>query len=494
MKPQTYLLYFLLSINKVASGKIQAITENDNLDSCLLSYIRQNIDVEIPLIFVLTDDDRAPIPKQYEKNYMIIKIGTFEEMTYSSNTHFVIFAKSGRDLENAMNTLRIGKMWEEAPNYKILIVTTSSKIKPIIGRMWRRKVIYVAIVKYSEDVSIVYRSDPFDVANQCGKTPIAVLGDKCNETRLRFVTPKNLNGCFTGFITVFDYNDTDNVFPVTKRVATVMQNVFDIVTWGLIVLVFVIVSLTWWILTNDFTPKQLCLSVLEVWCLTLCGCIKKPPTLRYLRPIFVLYLFCVIVIHAVFKGNLIKSMTISDYNSKIKTIADVANSRLVLTAPKMIIDNFFEDDLPHHQLYSKIQNKLVPKYKGFEDAFAFKNCIHLTLRHVVEEFQASTNMRVHYFIDNSLTGNYKVWIGLQTGHFFTKSFQKHTSTVIESGVYSKIILDFTNEHYRSFDVKAKNQSNVVVLTVRHLYGTFVVWIIGIFASILIFIAEKIWCQ
>ncbi|KAF5287408.1 hypothetical protein FQR65_LT12233 [Abscondita terminalis] len=554
MKPETALLYFLVYFHE-ATGKLRSISETNALDDCLSNLVLHS---ELPLTFVIIDDEYVQIPKQYEKPYTIIKIDTLDDVKFSIDKQFAIFAKNLKSLENVLNILQIGTWWDESPKCKIMVVTDSIDTNLIFTKMWMRKIIDVAIVYQRPNNLSVVTSNPFDMKNECGQKPASIVVQKCDRT-----TPtqssfpfKNFNNCPSAFLTYFRKGETDKlmsvipkfimtqlersyntsvlfhlnynefntiqkcllimfltdtisdefdkvpfftddfvwVTPIFKEMVIVMQNVFDRLTMAMIILAFLITSFTWWtiasIADNHNWRNQICISVLKVWCLTMCGCVGTTPSQRHLRSIFILYLFYIIIIHSVFKGNLIKALSISEYRNDIRTVNDVANSKLPLTTRYFISEMFFQNSMPSETLYTRIQNKLVASYYGLDDAITYKNCNHLTLRQAIDEYQLYTNVKINYFVDNSLTERYKVSFSLSKRHFFTDSLKKLTQTLIESGVYSKVIFDFRNKIVRQEYSTKEDTSKLIVLTVEHLYGVFVLLAGGIIASAVVFVIEN----
>ncbi|KAF5284168.1 hypothetical protein FQR65_LT00168 [Abscondita terminalis] len=548
---KTVTLLCMFAYIYLTFGKLQSITEDRSLNMCMYALTRQIGE----LTFVLTDRDFTIIPKQSGTKYLVVNTMTSKTIALLPNSNIVIFIKNETALVNVMDVLQLGRFFIQALNYKILIVTTSSNMKPIFMDLWRRKMVYVAIVHYQErtdETPFLYTSNPYDRSNLCGQTPNAIVAQKCTGTSFIF-EHKNLNRCPIIFVTVSEkaYNSGTllsvipkyimteveksfntsvtfysnlNDFSTIKRYLVIMflcdtahqlwdrvtihtddviwvtpvyhrpTNVFDNITWVMITLIFLTTSMFWWISvsieTNNYSVNQMCLSFLNVWCLTLCGCIKAPPALRFLRSIFVIYLFYVMIIQAAFKSNLIQTLTTSQEYKPIKNIRDAANSDLTLTVAEEIVEVFFVKNLPQHSLYTQIRNKLVHNYRGLEDVIDYKNCNHVTIRSYLEEYQFYKNTKVNYFIDNSLTGYYKIYIGLAFNHFFTKSLRRITQLLIEAGLHSKIVSDFCHEYYRRFDNKINETSSLIVLTVKDLYWVFFIWGIGIFTSCIVFVIEK----
>ncbi|KAF5287403.1 hypothetical protein FQR65_LT12228 [Abscondita terminalis] len=497
------VIYCLVSFYNISFGKLLPIIEDDAMNACVSTIIRQNVGENSPLTYLF--DETVPIPTQYERKYSVVNINNSDSLDFSSDYHFVVFAKDVKTLEIAMKV--ISK--PDSSNVKMLIVADSSGAKKMITSMWTRKIFNVAILTYEKGVPVVSTSNPFDEINRCGETPNAIVTEKCTQ-RFRFLQQENFKNCSTGFITLFDYNDDENlmnvvskyvltqfertfntsvvfendyqnltkmgnyivimfltdfyfvendnvviftddfawVSPVSKKVTIAF---FDVLTWMMITMAFITTSVLWSVVkcfeNGNWTWNQMCLSVLDIWCLTLCGCIKTPPSLRCLRLILLIYLFGVVIIHAAFKGNLIKALTVTDYENPIKTINDVANSKLPLTTLDIIENLFFMENISENALYTTIRNKLESTNGGIDQVTFDRNCIHLTFRYFLEEYQAFTNLKMNYFIDNSITGLHRISITLNRGHFFTKSLDTLTQTLIESGVYSKVLSDFDCKYY-----------------------------------------------
>ncbi|KAF5287404.1 hypothetical protein FQR65_LT12229 [Abscondita terminalis] len=509
-----------------AYGKLEAISEPNTLSDCILKLIQQAIDGEMPLAFVLTDNDTGLIPNQYEVAYTVVKIENTEKLKFLVDTQFVMFIKSEEVLENTIIALDLAlTSYRKAAKNRILLITDSMSADKIFEKMWTHKIINVAIIYHDKkccqnNPPVIFTSNPFDAENLCGNASNVINSQDCNQT-INFMKHVNFNNCTTGLVSfhkgfknniidvtnmfvldqlekhfnttiilprpdfskfsksmlityfsndVYDKSDKVIIFsddfvwvsPVFKK-STMMQKIYDNLTWIMILFSFLIVSVCW-SLTNEVSS-----SVLEVWSLTLTGCVSRIPSPSYLKTIFVLYIFYVIIMRSLFESNLIKSLTISDYLSDVSTIQDVINSKLPLLINDVVAFLYFTEKIPSNVLYTEVQKKISKSYYGLEQSIFYKNCTTLIYRYVVESFQASTNIKVNYFTDNSLTGQYKVWICL--------------------GIYTKTMLDYGREHYRHIDIE---YDPLIDLNLQHLYGIFVVWVIGIMVSIVVFVVEKLY--
>ncbi|KAF5304219.1 hypothetical protein FQR65_LT08026 [Abscondita terminalis] len=512
-------MYCVLSSNKIVWEKIFAIDDESSLRTCLSLIIEQSFDDNQPLTFTSSDDNLLLIPKQNGRTYTVINLDIISTVKFSHDTQFVVFVNDMRNLNKFITRLTITNFHlRGAPKSRIVIVTDSMNAKSILKRMWLSKLINVAIVYYSKgSVPFISMSNPFERKNVCGKAPRVVVTQKCDQkvTKLRFEKHKNLNNCTIGFLNIFPTDHVTNIIPqlvfaeiekifntrvvfaktysevtkilkylvfmflaseddsldyveifaddivwvspLFKRIVTVTQNIFDLLTWGMILLIFSTTFIAWWGITT-VRYKRNCwwLSVLNVWSLTICGGIETPPTSRHLRTIFILYLFGVIVIQTAFQSKITNDLTLSEYSSDIKTIEDVANSPLPLIVHKAI-PNIFGLNTFKSVLLTKIQNKL------------------------------STDVYPVVLKHNTLSGPYKVYIGLGKGHFFTEHVRNVTTLMVESGFYTKTFTDFHSKNYRRFRVETPD---LVVLNFKHVYQIFIIWGVGMLASGALFIMEK----
>ncbi|KAF5296739.1 hypothetical protein FQR65_LT10175 [Abscondita terminalis] len=528
-------LIFCVSVN----GKILLIDEDKSLCSCISLFVQQSFDNKMPLSFTSIDDNILLVPKQYEKPYTVFKLDNSNKIKFATNTQFVLFVNDFQDLHKFLKFVTYFNL-AVAPKIRIVIVTNYMNTKLILRRMWKSRIINVAIIHHGrESAPVIYMSNPFEKRNLCGKTPNVIITQKCHPevTTLRYNKHKNFNNCsivfmnvqkndhvthiyiLTGsnyyeikiilksfvfmFLIVEDFpcdkveiftDDIVWVSPLLKRDVAVMQNIFDHVTWGMIAITILIMSLVWWGITTLTTKhnkwNQMCLSSLMVWCLTICGVIQTPPLSRHLRSIFILYLFFVIVIQTAFNSKITNYLTLTEYSSNIKTIEDVANSQFILKMNHAIAD-MFNKNITQDVLYTKIQKKLIPDEHGLKESMLHKNCTAATMRHLIEKFHIDQNEKVNYFIDNSLTGPYKLYIGLGEGHFFTEYVQNVTTMLIESGCYSKTLIDFDRKYYRRFRAETPN---LVVLNFQHLYQIYVIWGVGLITASVVFIIEIFICK
>ncbi|KAF5278964.1 hypothetical protein FQA39_LY05642 [Lamprigera yunnana] len=136
----------------------------------------------------------------------------------------------------------------------------------------------------------------------------------------------------------------------------VFKIVYKTFVWIMILLAFLLTAIVWWFMsycnrTIDFTS-----ALLNVYSLTLFGFINKIPTFLPLRVIFIAYVIYAIHVQSVFTSNLVKMLTIPQYERGITNLEELAASDL----PILIDDwnmRLFRAKGKNNSLYTNLTNK-----------------------------------------------------------------------------------------------------------------------------------------
>ncbi|KAF5301709.1 hypothetical protein FQA39_LY10640 [Lamprigera yunnana] len=146
--------------------------------------------------------------------------------------------------------------------------------------------------------------------------------------------------------------------PPPKRIdpMVVFKIVYKPFVWTLILVTFLSTSTIWWFVSYCSRPTNFSSALLNVYSLTIFGFINKIPTVLSLRVIFIAYVIYAIHIQSIFVSNLVKMLTIPQYEHGINNLEELAASDVPI-----LIDVYntalFQAKMPNNSLYTKVTNK-----------------------------------------------------------------------------------------------------------------------------------------
>ncbi|KAK5647332.1 hypothetical protein RI129_002224 [Pyrocoelia pectoralis] len=282
------------------------------------------------------------------------------------------------------------------------------------------------------------------------------------------------------------------VSPMAKEVFTLQAigNIFQYDVWILFILTIIAVSIAWGLILKftqfPFKHDSFGKGFINIISLTICGCIRKIPQLAKLRSIILLYLFYVIIIQTAFKANLIKMLTSVIDSNEIKSVQDVANSKLTLCVPIGFKRTIFGQNKPHDEIYTKIKNKLVEVEINPVDNFNTTHCIQFMIN--VEFILFLSNMgKSTVVVDEKFGYNPRLHFSSLKPHYLMSSVNAAIERWKESGVYE--------HHVKQIMDQIRNVSEEtdepIPLTLEHLSGVFAIFAFGLLLSLIVFMLELV---
>ncbi|KAF5303273.1 hypothetical protein FQA39_LY10012 [Lamprigera yunnana] len=403
-----------------------------------------------------------------------------------------------------------------------LILTTSPGIETTFKYLWKEGIYRIYIIHLNKEYSQIYTSDPYYRSNRCGKYCKQIFKTNCTQTIEPVKINRSFEECSMALI-INDYykkdcNSTDkrvikfvldelkNYLNLSMKLLNVTNNrlhkydvVLKIVTdvananmsepiyvyifvWvtfvnkisSLMLLQYIFKWEVWimvgassfatsltWCLVNKLVTKRWNISdsLINVWALTLLGCIFRISQLRSLKSLILLYLLFIIVIQTAFKTNLVQVLTQDDERVNIKNIQDLAKSNRPLCMRKEFYSMHFREDRPSDILYTAIKKRIIQ----FRDP--------------------KTTLQQNY---DSLIKDIYTYFVIAKGHHFRIILDRFMTSFIESGFYEYAL----QSEEINYDEETKETSQArTVLKMEHVFGIFALWAIGMFVSILAFIGE-----
>ncbi|KAF5271947.1 hypothetical protein FQA39_LY07964 [Lamprigera yunnana] len=218
------------------------------------------------------------------------------------------------------------------------------------------------------------------------------------------------------------------------------------------------------------------------------------PKLLPIRWVFITYSLSLINLQSAYTSNLIRIFTDPPLERGIESLTDLAESDLPIFASRGL-QYIFRRDAPHEkELADALYNKTIffdPAAYRINHIIESRNCAvmipenkflpYIKKIHLVKQVAAGG------FCDDVLHR-----YGISKGHCFSDTSVFLFSIFKESGIYDHLIAKHKLEFREIYnDIITTVDNGPVVLTVAHVYVVFILWIVGLAASILVFIMEKI---
>ncbi|KAF5277927.1 hypothetical protein FQA39_LY06079 [Lamprigera yunnana] len=537
MKNVLCVLLLVCSSSYASQNLLQILNQHDSVRYCVENFIRQVYNGDRLIYYV--SDGHAPmmIPEdgknQYPGSYILhaenqASLETLTQKLQSSNM-WNVFSSSGA---------------------KYLTIISAGNVSDIFQILWRNDITRVAVISINKHRPEVYTSDPYFEENHCGSFCKVYSTSECSSNRIEIrnttKTFKNCCALFTHFygLTSFkgymadlilaQFNRSFNfrtkffdqrrtVFPkktncsivftmkvdgkfedlsepffidyfcwatFAKKISSVhaLQYVFDKWVWMMVAVAFLAITLAWCLMLKFCIKKwNIVATLMDVWALSLLGCISNFPKPRCLKCLVLFYLLFITIIQTGFKSNLAQLLTAEYYETSFDNINDLANSDRPLCTSERIFKNYINNTINMTDTYVKVKNKIIT-YKKKHDARSYNNCTALTYLRDIEHYKNAYNMKIDYFLENFLTGRYNVYFVIKELRQFKSNMNTFIKRLKEHGIYqhllSKAFLKIMN-----FKKPKDEETILTVLTLDHVYSFFAIWMIGMLISIVIFIFE-----
>ncbi|KAK5640364.1 hypothetical protein RI129_011175 [Pyrocoelia pectoralis] len=279
-----------------------------------------------------------------------------------------------------------------------------------------------------------------------------------------------------------------------------VAQVFKWNVWVAIGVTLICTWLTWFLIISwnngRFTFEKLGLAFMNVWSLTICGCIAQFPRSFALRITLLCYLFYVIHIQCALTSNMATILTRPRYGYQIRNLEELVESELPIYILESLKLYHFDRNNSDHKFYTRLQKRLHPVPDGFKfsqlivDLNHYRNYAAVVLsddvRNIAKEF--SKKIDIHEIHDNSVTGDFTVRLALPKDHYFAPTLNSLLSKIVESGIDDKLKSDFEHE---CFPKNLSMEVNDKVLNLPHLAFIFVFLGFGLSISCVVFCLELV---
>ncbi|KAF5301701.1 hypothetical protein FQA39_LY10632 [Lamprigera yunnana] len=228
--------------------------------------------------------------------------------------------------------------------------------------------------------------------------------------------------------------------PPPKRInpMVVFKIVYKPIVWILILLTFLSISVIWWFISYCRHSTNFAYVLLNVYSLTLFGFINKIPMGLPLRMIFIAYVIYAIHIQSIFVSNLVKMLTIPQYEHGINNLEELAASDLPI-----LIDDFdtatFRAKEPNNSLYTKVTSKfhIVP-YSVTIDALRNETALEhnsvFVIFDVLYQIVQYYKPKLHIIVESELVGMEQRAYTTTDGSPFLHILNNIVSIFLESGL------------------------------------------------------------
>ncbi|KAF5280819.1 hypothetical protein FQA39_LY17966 [Lamprigera yunnana] len=265
--------------------------------------------------------------------------------------------------------------------------------------------------------------------------------------------------------------------------------------WILILLTFIITSVSWWLISGSRTMNAFFGILIDIYSLTIFGLLNRIPTQLPLRIVFLAYVYYSIHIQSVFTSNLVRLLTVPQFEAKITSLTELANSQYSILAFEPYY-NFFTKQNESRLVIKQIVKKLV--YISDEQLSfvmtnkeTFKNYATVIMTNDYYTIMAELQTKINTIIDNSISGLEKNTLTGKLGCYTIPSINKVISILLESGLitYQETIY---KQKKKSLDVYMNNittSTDPIVINLTHIYPVFVFLAAGLIIATTVFFLE-----
>ncbi|KAF5275975.1 hypothetical protein FQA39_LY00771 [Lamprigera yunnana] len=524
--------------------------ENKTVQDCVSNFVLREFIKGFTIYYVHDSTQSITIPHINKNPYVIVNINKpIIGQQQRSPKYYILQTADETSFIKMFSDLQRSKIWDfyTSSKAKFLIIATTSTNK--FDLLWSYDIMQSALFHYGDKV---LTCDPYHKSNQCGQKCINSTWNQCtSKTFYHKSENRSFQNCSINFITLYaddnvqsqniitrfileelkkylgvpiniidQKNDrpsngnlelyildttffisyttnrifTDNfgwVTFVNKTPSTlILQYTFERKVWIMIGVTFISISLIWCLIMK-FTANKCSVfpSFINVLALTLVGCIPNIPQLRSLKCLLSFYLVFIIIIHAAFKTNLAKILTVDQYDSSLKNLVDLAVSDHAVCTHKRFIDEFFYKIKDADNIYTKLKERIIP-INNWNDVLKYRNCTYLMLWQDIHILKNQGNYKMEYFIDNTVTGNMKYSFYFTRDNYLSETLNLLIKRFVENGISEHIISENNRRQYGNQKLKDEKWEPKV-LTMDHVYGIFVIWAGGIAISIIVFLVELV---
>ncbi|KAF5271332.1 hypothetical protein FQA39_LY08130 [Lamprigera yunnana] len=280
------------------------------------------------------------------------------------------------------------------------------------------------------------------------------------------------------------------VFPL-ETISTLLQ--FEV--WILTGIVFVFTVIVWWLTVKLRTLRDKSVqgkdAFINITSLTLCGTTTSAPKMNKLGYVFVIYSLYASLMQTAFKTNLIYVLTLPRYNTEISTAKEIIDLKLPVCVLPVINNRFSKNNGSDENEYDKLMKLLISKelHKCIKWIYDYRNVTVLTPEVTLLGMAPHTKRNLNIFIDNRVTGIFKLEFAMKKGHHFMENLNQIITILDESGISQKKIQSF---HHNSKE--KTTQETLVPLNLEQLHSVFLLLVIGLVLSFVVFTIEIVYSK
>ncbi|XP_031350450.1 uncharacterized protein LOC116176116 [Photinus pyralis] len=294
------------------------------------------------------------------------------------------------------------------------------------------------------------------------------------------------------------------VVPKAKPVPAIRKIfvTFQPVLWFMIMVAFIVTTVVWWCILSwnkrNLNLENLAIAATDVSSLTIFGLVANVPVGFALRCLLLTYLIYIIHINCGFTSNLITILTVTQYQHQINNLEELADANLSIYMESSFMKGYFKPNYGCYGLCEKLQRLLVPISSKPQEHINVLNCIHeygdragvmVYTDFIQYQFTMMKKLNVHLITDSSVTGKIEYAIHHRRHHHFAPYLNYFLDLLRDSGIKNKQLDDYQTDFTKERDIFNAEQPKAVVLTLGHLYFTFVLLGIGIIVSGAVFFIE-----
>ncbi|KAF5294119.1 hypothetical protein FQA39_LY13490 [Lamprigera yunnana] len=249
-----------------------------------------------------------------------------------------------------------------------------------------------------------------------------------------------------------------------KSALKALTSIFQLDLWLFVLGSFTVIVIFWTLVVKCYN-KSIDFSgiFLKVYHMTLMGSLHQIPKYTTLKYIFLTYIVYAVHIQSIYTSNLVRILTIAQYEKQISNIYDLADSDLPIYTINEVIQFSFKKNVNYEREVSeKIFKRLITITSAQEADIIvqisnFRNCAVLTF----SPAWPKKPINVKRFINNSFTEIPEIGFRVRHGHYIMDTVNSLYQTIVESGLYHKFMKELFSKKIEPDD------SHSVVITLEH---------------------------
>ncbi|KAF5301873.1 hypothetical protein FQR65_LT08705 [Abscondita terminalis] len=511
------------------------------LKNCVAHTIANIFHQENFLLFLTDIGDEFAFPDTIKNPHVIANVNGFDDFVANTNViaHFEYY--------QGLSEICVGQLQKNT----ILFIThykTIDDIKNVFGLLWRCSFYNVVVIGYNyffEPIAVY--SDQFAMGNKCGEhfEQFIIIG--CNSTKtVRFpnifrkypncklvyennqlieqvrsikvnyttyylleIIARKLNMTFKNEDVKIKKTSDFFVYPRHNAITdlsdrTTLPIYYDDTVWTVpapkqippLTALKLIFKPLLWLFIATYLPS--CFDAFfDVYSTTLLGSTTHIPTHSALRFGLITYVIYAIHIQTAFTSNLVKILTIPQYEPHIRNLEGLVESNLsILIRDDIFL--WFNSAETKSDLQNTIYNKLaVLSREEFDNNVLgddFNNCSSVWILELFKHYSRKFNKTFQYFADNTFTGTIKYSFSADFKVNIWYGFNRAVTNALETGLVDfliKIVNRAEMRYKRDYGLLKIAQDDKIVITMEHACPVFAILCLGLSLSLIAFLIEAL---